>query len=110
MADDEKTTRAGPALCAAQSAESVPRAFRLRGLFLRLGDQHRLGGLLRQRRTALHRTLAAEHELVLGDLDADGKLDKERYRRLKQTGLDQDKSSQEIFVEALDAYLAQHRG
>ena len=33
------------------------------------------------------------------------KLDKERYRRLKQAGLNYDKSSQEIFIEALDAYL-----
>lgn len=35
------------------------------------------------------------------------KLDKDRYMRLKQSGLVSDKSSQEIFVEALDAYLAQ---
>lgn len=33
------------------------------------------------------------------------KLDKERYFKLKQAGLQQDRSSQEIFVMALDAYL-----
>jgi hypothetical protein len=33
------------------------------------------------------------------------KLDKERFYKLKNTGLIQDKSSQDIFVEALDAYL-----
>ncbi len=39
------------------------------------------------------------------------KLDRDRYHRLKQAGLHQDKTSQELFVEALDAYLgrdAQH--
>jgi hypothetical protein len=39
------------------------------------------------------------------------KLDKDRYLRLKQFGLSRDKTSQELFVEALDAYLtkeAQH--
>ncbi len=34
------------------------------------------------------------------------KLDKERFHKLKQAGLITDKSSQEIFVEALDAYLS----
>jgi hypothetical protein len=34
------------------------------------------------------------------------KLDKERFHKLKQAGLIADKSSQEIFVEALDAYLS----
>ena len=34
------------------------------------------------------------------------KLDRDRYRSLKQVGLDLDKSSQEILIEALDAYLA----
>lgn len=34
------------------------------------------------------------------------KLDRERYRRLKEAGLNCDKSSQEIFIEALDDYLA----
>lgn len=33
------------------------------------------------------------------------KLDRDRYMRLKQMGLQKDKSSQEIFIEALDAYL-----
>ncbi len=33
------------------------------------------------------------------------KLDRDRYHRLKQAGLHQDKTSQELFVEALDAYL-----
>jgi hypothetical protein len=33
------------------------------------------------------------------------KLDKSRYMKLKQTGLQLDKSSQELFIEALDAYL-----
>jgi hypothetical protein len=36
------------------------------------------------------------------------KLDKERYLRLKQAGLSVDKSNQDIFVAALDAYLSQH--
>lgn len=35
------------------------------------------------------------------------KLDKGRYTRLKQAGLVVDKTSQEIFVEALDSYLSQ---
>jgi hypothetical protein len=34
------------------------------------------------------------------------KLDKRRYQLLKAQGVKLDKSSQEIFVEALDAYLA----
>lgn len=39
------------------------------------------------------------------------KLNKQRYRALKSAGIQLDKSSQDIFVEALDAYLerlAQH--
>lgn len=39
------------------------------------------------------------------------KLDKQRYQALKSAGVQLDKSSQDIFVEALDAYLerlAQH--
>ncbi|MGB7181545.1 MAG: hypothetical protein WA888_18575 [Burkholderiaceae bacterium] len=35
------------------------------------------------------------------------KLDRKRYLRLKQFGLTQDKSSQDLFVEAIDAYLGQ---
>jgi cellulose biosynthesis protein BcsQ len=31
-------------------------------------------------------------------------LDRERYHRLKQANLNQDKTSQQLFVEALDAY------
>jgi hypothetical protein len=34
------------------------------------------------------------------------KLDRNRYETLKNAGLKLDKKSQEIFVEALDAYLA----
>jgi hypothetical protein len=34
------------------------------------------------------------------------KLDRNRYETLKNVGLKLDKKSQEIFVEALDAYLA----
>lgn len=34
------------------------------------------------------------------------KLDRSRYETLKNAGLKLDKKSQEIFVEALDAYLA----
>lgn len=34
------------------------------------------------------------------------KLDRERYETLKNAGVKLDKKSQEIFVEALDAYLA----
>ena len=34
------------------------------------------------------------------------KLDRSRYETLKRVGLQFDKKSQEIFVEALDAYLA----
>lgn len=34
------------------------------------------------------------------------KLDRARYEKLKHAGLKLDKKSQEIFVEALDAYLA----
>lgn len=34
------------------------------------------------------------------------KLDRHRYEALKNAGLKLDKKSQEIFVEALDAYLA----
>lgn len=34
------------------------------------------------------------------------KLDRRRYEALKHAGLKLDKKSQEIFVEALDAYLA----
>lgn len=34
------------------------------------------------------------------------KLDKERYFHLKEVGLKYDKSSQELFIEALDALLA----
>lgn len=34
------------------------------------------------------------------------KLDRSRYEALKRAGLQFDKKSQEIFVEALDAYLA----
>ena len=34
------------------------------------------------------------------------KLDRSRYATLKNAGLKLDKKSQEIFVEALDAYLA----
>lgn len=34
------------------------------------------------------------------------KLDRTRYETLKNAGLRMDKKSQEIFVEALDAYLA----
>lgn len=34
------------------------------------------------------------------------KLDRRRYEALKKAGLKLDKKSQEIFVEALDAYLA----
>jgi hypothetical protein len=34
------------------------------------------------------------------------KLDRSRYETLKRVGLQLDKKSQEIFVEALDAYLA----
>lgn len=34
------------------------------------------------------------------------KLDKDRYFRLKEVGLKHDKSSQELFIEALDALLA----
>lgn len=34
------------------------------------------------------------------------KLDRERYETLKNAGIKLDKKSQEIFVEALDAYLA----
>jgi hypothetical protein len=34
------------------------------------------------------------------------KLDRSRYEALKTAGLKLDKKSQEIFVEALDAYLA----
>ena len=34
------------------------------------------------------------------------KLDGERYRQLKQLGLDRDKSSQELLVEAVDMLLA----
>lgn len=34
------------------------------------------------------------------------KLDRNRYESLKNAGLKLDKKSQEIFVEALDAYLA----
>jgi hypothetical protein len=34
------------------------------------------------------------------------KLDRSRYEKLKNAGLKLDKKSQEIFVEALDAYLA----
>lgn len=34
------------------------------------------------------------------------KLDRERYETLKNAGVRLDKKSQEIFVEALDAYLA----
>jgi hypothetical protein len=34
------------------------------------------------------------------------KLDRSRYEALKNAGLKLDKKSQEIFVEALDAYLA----
>jgi hypothetical protein len=34
------------------------------------------------------------------------KLDRNRYETLKSAGLKMDKKSQEIFVEALDAYLA----
>ena len=34
------------------------------------------------------------------------KLDRSRYETLKNAGLRLDKKSQEIFVEALDAYLA----
>lgn len=34
------------------------------------------------------------------------KLDKQRYQALKTAGLKHDKKSQEMFVEALDAYLA----
>lgn len=33
------------------------------------------------------------------------KLDKQRYQALKSAGVQLDKSSQDIFVEALDAYL-----
>lgn len=35
------------------------------------------------------------------------KLDRERYESLKSLGVKLDKKSQEIFVEALDLYLAQ---
>jgi hypothetical protein len=35
------------------------------------------------------------------------KLDRNRYETLKNAGLKLDKKSQEIFVEALDAYLAE---
>ncbi len=38
------------------------------------------------------------------------KLDKERFYKLKHTGVIQDKSSQDIFVEALDAYLKSSSG
>lgn len=34
------------------------------------------------------------------------KLDKQRYQALKSAGVQLDKSSQDIFVEALDEYLA----
>lgn len=37
------------------------------------------------------------------------KLDRRRYEALKALGLKLDKSSQEIFVEALDAYIAGYR-
>lgn len=35
------------------------------------------------------------------------KLDKDRYQRLKQLGVMRDKSSQDLFVEALDKLLAE---
>lgn len=38
------------------------------------------------------------------------KLDKPRYQALKSAGVQLDKSSQEIFVEALDAYLERVAG
>jgi hypothetical protein len=37
------------------------------------------------------------------------KLDRRRYEALKSLGIQLDKKSQEIFVEALDAYLAKER-
>ena len=36
------------------------------------------------------------------------KLDKQRFDALKRAGIDQDKKSQQIFTEALDAWLLRH--
>jgi len=58
----------------------------------------------RQRRAGMRKSL----RLILQVID--GQLDRERYEALKTMGLKLDKKSQQILVEALDAWLLAHHG